>query len=65
MTNDELLLKLIASIKQKIQNVDEELEEQETQFDEERDDFDSGYLAGMKSVLIAIEFIQDGTTELK
>ena len=65
MTNDELLLKLIASIKQKIQNVDEELEEQETQFDEERDDFGSGYLAGMKSVLIAIEFIQDGTTELK
>jgi len=65
MTNEELLLKLIERIKKQIQGLDEEFAEEETEQGFERDDFDKGYLMGMKSVLLTVEFAQDGSIPIE
>jgi hypothetical protein len=64
MTNDELLLKLIEEIKEQIQGLEEEFEQEELEQGFDRDDFDKGYLAGMQSVLLTVKLIQDGSVEL-
>jgi|688.fasta_scaffold208911_7 hypothetical protein len=65
MTNDELLQKLHAHLQLNLDTLIQDLEEQETEYGEDRDEFDSGYVAGLKFAITRIEFIQDGTTELK
>ena len=64
MTNDELLLKVIERIQKGMQGVEEQFEINELESGDERDDFDKGYLAGMKSVLFTVKFIQDGSVDL-
>lgn len=64
MTNEELLLKLIEEIKEQIQGLDEEFEQEETEQGFERDDFDKGYLAGMESVLLTVKLVQEGSVDL-
>jgi hypothetical protein len=65
MTNDELLLKLIERIKKQIQGLDEEFAAEETEQGFDRDEFDNGYLMGMKSVLLTVEFAQDGSIPIE
>jgi hypothetical protein len=65
MTNDELLLKLIERIKKQIQGLDEEFEAEEKEQGFDRDAFDRGYLMGMKSVLLTVEFAQDGSIPIE
>jgi hypothetical protein len=64
MTNDELLLKLIEEIKEQIQGLEGEFEQEELEQGFDRDDFDKGYLAGMQSVLLTVKLIQDGSVDL-
>jgi len=64
MTNDELLLKLIERIKNQIRGLDKEWKAEETKQGFDRDEFDRGYLMGMKSVLLTVEFAQDGSIPL-
>ena len=64
MTNDELLLKVIERIQKGMQGVEEQFLINELESGDERDDFDKGYLAGMKSVLFTVKFIQDGSVDL-
>jgi hypothetical protein len=65
MTNDELLQKLHARFKEGLETLIQDLEEEETRYDEERDEFDAGYVAGLRFVVEQIASIQDGSIELK
>lgn len=65
MTNDELLLKLIERIKKQMQDFDTELQEEEREQGFDRDEFDKGYLGGMQSVLLTVEFAQDGSIPIE
>jgi hypothetical protein len=65
MTNDEILLKLIERIEKHIQGLDEEFAAEETEKGFERDEFDNGYLMGMKSVLLTVKLAQDGSLPLE
>jgi hypothetical protein len=65
MTNDELLQKLHAYLQLNLDTLIQDLEEQETEYDEERDEFDAGYVAGLRFVVEQIASIQDGSIELK
>lgn len=65
MTNDELLQKLHAHLQLNLDTLIQDLEEQETEYDEDRDEFDAGYVAGLRFVVEQIASIQDGSIELK
>jgi hypothetical protein len=65
MTNDELLQKLHARFKEGLETLIQDLEEQETEYGEDRDEFDAGYVAGLRFVVEQIASIQDGRIELK
>ena len=64
MTNDELLLKLIEQIKRQIRGLEEEFEKEELAEDFERDEFDKGYLAGMRTILLEVKLVQEGSIPL-
>jgi hypothetical protein len=65
MTNDELLQKLTAHLKLNLDVLIQDLEQQETEYGEEREEFDSGYVAGLQFAISQVEYVLDGTTELK
>jgi hypothetical protein len=65
MTNDELLQKLHAYLQLNLDTLIQDLEEQETEYGEDRDEFDAGYVAGLRFVVEQIASIQDGSIELK
>jgi hypothetical protein len=65
MTNDELLQKLHALFSEGLDTLIQDLEEQETEYGEDRDEFDSGYVAGLRFVIKQIGYVQDGSVELK
>jgi hypothetical protein len=65
MTNDELLQKLHAHLQLNLDTLIQDLEEQETEYGEDRDEFDAGYVAGLRFVVEQIASIQDGSIELK
>jgi hypothetical protein len=65
MTNDELLEKLHAHLQLNLDVLIQDTEDDETESGEERDEFTRGYISGLRSAISQIEYVQDGTTELK
>jgi hypothetical protein len=65
MTNDELLQKLHALFSEGLDTLIQDLEEQEKEYGEDRDEFDSGYVAGLRFATKQIGYVQDGSVELK